>query len=318
MKTVQRTAVIGAGSMGHGIAQLFAQAGIAVRITDARQAGLVAGMGRIRRNLKALVKLEVLKKREADAAFSLIEPVATIRLAVEGADYVTECVTESMRLKQAVFEELDACTAPNAILASNTSSLSLADIGAQAKRKSRLIVTHYFNPPHIIPIVEVAPASFTDPSVIKTTCALLLRIGKRPVCLKKVLPGFLVNRIQCAIVREVLSILDQGVASAEEIDSAVRGTIGFRLAAVGPLAVMDFGGLDVWHEVLRNVLPSLSGCIEPPEILRQKVKNGDWGVKSGRGFYDWGHGTGASHSVTALRKRDEAYAHLLKLFYTRS
>ncbi|MGH9726632.1 MAG: 3-hydroxyacyl-CoA dehydrogenase family protein, partial [Candidatus Acidiferrales bacterium] len=315
MNRIGRVAVIGAGSMGHGIAQLFAQAGFAVRITDARQDSLAAALRQVRENLKAFVKFGILSPSEAKAAISRIEPAETIRRAVQGAGFVTECVTEQMHIKQSVFEELDAHASANAILASNTSSLNLEKISAKVKHKSRLIVTHYFNPPHIIPVVEVIPTAHTNPIVTKKTCSLLSKMGKLPVRLKKAPPGFLVNRIQSAMMREALSLLDAGVACAEEIDCAVRGTIGFRLAAVGPLAIMDFGGLDVWEKVLRNVLPGLNNGIEPPEVLRRKVKKGHLGVKSGRGFYSWGGGSGASRSSAALRKRDEAYLHLLKLFY---
>ncbi len=317
MKKIQRVAVIGAGSMGPGIAQLFAQAGFAVRITDARQDCLAAAFRQILENLKAFVKFGILAQNEAEASISRIEPAETIRRAVDGAGFVTECVTEQIHIKRMVFEELDAHASPNAILASNTSSLDLEKISAKVKRKSRLIVTHYFNPPHIIPIVEVVPTAHTNPAITKKTCLLLSKMGKLPVCLEKARPGFLVNRIQSAMMREALSLLEAGIASAGEIDTAVRGTIGFRLAAVGPLAIMDFGGLDVWDKVLRNVLPGLNNGAVPPDILRRKVKKGQLGVKSGRGFYPWGTGKGVSRSRVALRMRDEAYLKLLKLFYAK-
>lgn len=318
MKKNHRVAVIGAGRMGPGIAQLFAQAGYAVRLTDARQECLTEAFRQILENLKAFVKFGMLAQNEAEAAISRIEPAETIRRAVDGAGFVTECVTEQMHIKQMVFEELDGYVSPTAILASNTSSLDLNKISVKVKRKSRLIVTHYFNPPHIIPVVEVVPTAHTSPAITKKTCLLLSKMGKQPVCLKKKRPGFLVNRIQSAMMREVLSLLEDGVASTEDIDIAVRGTIGFRLAAVGPLAIMDFGGLDVWDKVLRNVLPGLSNGAVPPDILRRKVKKGQLGVKSGRGFYSWGTGKGVSRSRVALRMRDEAYLKLLKLFYAKS
>lgn len=318
MKRNQRIAVIGAGSMGPGIAQLFAQAGFLVRITDARQDCLETGLRLIRENLKTFVKFDILLQSEAEAVMSRIEPAETIRHAVEGAGLVTECVTEQAHIKRLVFEELDAHAPSNAILASNTSSLDLEKISAKVKRKSRLIVTHYFNPPHIIPVVEVVPTAHTNPAITKKTCLLLSKMGKLPVCLKHAPPGFLVNRIQSAMMREALSLLEAGVASAEEIDCAVRGTIGFRLAAVGPFAIMDFGGLDVWEKVLRNVLPELNHKVVPPAILLRNVKEGNLGVKSERGFYSWGTGKSASRSRAALRIRDEAYLKLLKLFYVKS
>lgn len=315
MSEIRRAAVIGAGLMGHGLAQLFAQAGIPVRLTDNEPERLKAGVHQIEENLKTFVQHEILTAQKADEALARISPVGTVREAVKDADFVTECVTEDLALKQRIFEELDRTAPPEAILASNTSSLVLAEIGARVKRMSRLIVTHYFNPPHIVPIVEIVPSPFTDPVLTDKTCALMTRLGKTPLRLKKALPGFLVNRVQSALAREALSLLEQEVASVEEIDKAIRGVIGFRLAAVGPLEVMDFGGLDTWLAASHNLTAQISSRTGPPAILAEKVARGELGVKSGRGFYDWGGGITSPLCAAKIRRRDEAYLSLLKLFY---
>jgi 3-hydroxybutyryl-CoA dehydrogenase len=315
VRSIRRAAVIGAGLMGQGIAQLFGRAGIPVYVTDSRPDRLVEGLRQIRRDLKASVKGGLLEEDSADTAVSLIKPVRTIQEAAEDADFVTECITESLRLKQRVFEELEASAPANAIFATNTSSLSLSDIGRNVRRKSRLIVTHYFNPPHVVPIVEVVPSRHTNPVVTDTVCKLLSQLGKRPVLLKKAKQGFLINRVQCAIAREVLSLLEEGVVDPEEMDVALMGTIGFRLCASGPLKIMDFGGLDVWLEMMRNVVPDLSNRRSAPEILRRKVAAGGLGLKSGKGFYDWSPGRTTRGCAALLKKRDEAYFTLLKLFY---
>jgi 3-hydroxybutyryl-CoA dehydrogenase len=318
MNEIRCAAVIGAGLMGHGIAQLFAQAQIPVYLTDSQPESLEAGLRHVATNLKKLVSHGFLKEHEADEIHSRVMPVSTIQEAVKDADFVTECVTEDLALKQNLFEELEELSPPWAILASNTSSLILSEIGARVKQKSRMIVTHYFNPPHIIPTVEIVPSDFTDPAVTETTRGLITRMGKFPICLKKALPGFLVNRVQAAIVREVLSILEDDFTTAEEMDQALRGSIGFRMAAVGPLEVMDFGGLDTWLELTSNLLPTLNNRTDPPAILVEKVTRGDLGVKSGRGFYDWGGGYTSSTFAERARTRDDTFLDMLRTLYAKS
>ena len=314
MMEVRRAAVVGAGIMGHSIAQLFAQAGIPVCLTDSEPARLAEAQRRIAGNLSLFVEHGLLARNQA---IESLQRVATANLhdAVSKADFVTECVTENLGLKQTLFEELDRIAPAHAIFASNTSSLPLAKIGQKVKNKSRLIVTHYFNPPHIVPIVEVAPFESTSPEVTQVTLDLMVRLGQQPVHLKKSLPGFLVNRVQSALVREVLSLLEQDVASIEDIDKAVRGVIGFRLAAVGPLEVMDFGGLDTWLTVARNLFPEISSQTDAPTLLLTKVAKGELGMKSGQGFYKWHAEDDSSCTTEKVRERDERLLNLLKLLY---
>jgi len=312
----RRAAVVGAGTMGHGIAQVFAQAGHAVCLVDSRPEALTEASKRIRENLALLLDQGIISPEKADTTLRLIRPVNSLQECVKNAEFITECVTEDLDLKRQIFEQLDCFAPSDAIIASNTSSLSLADISQKVKHKSRLIITHYFNPPHVIPTVEVAVCEFTAPSTAARTCETLREIGKQPILLKKSLPGFLVNRVQAAIVRELLYLLEEGVATVEQIDNAIKGTIGLRLAVMGPFKVMDLGGLDVWTNVARNLFPHLDNSKGVPSALAEKYAAGHWGFKSGRGFYDGIFPERASAGPSEIYKRDRSLIRLLKLLGT--
>jgi 3-hydroxybutyryl-CoA dehydrogenase len=313
MRYYRQAAVIGAGAMGHGVAQVFAQGGLDVALYDSRPEAAKAAMLRIRGNLDSMVRHELLTSGEADGAYQRIRPATSVRDAAQDADFITECIAEDLLKKQVLFEELEACAPAEAIFACNTSTLLLADIGVRLRRKQRLIITHYFNPAHLVPVVEIVPGSLTDPEIVTATKALLSRLGKQPVVLKKEVAGFVVNRIQAAMAREVLFLLGEGVASAHEIDEAVRGTLGFRLAVSGPIQTMDFGGLDIWLEVVRNLVPSPEGPARAVNLLSDKVNRGELGVKVGRGFYNWEADKIEPASIDRASQREEAFLRLLRL-----
>ena len=178
MNEIRKAAVIGAGIMGHAIAQLFAQAGISVSMTDSEQSNLNAGISKIDENLRILVENGTLGKQRAEETLSRVRPVHLLRNAVLDADLVIECAREDLALKQRLFEEIEAAAPSAAVIASNTSSLALSEIGARVKHRSRLIITHYFNPPHLVPIVEVVPSEFTDPKIVDGICRFIAGIGK--------------------------------------------------------------------------------------------------------------------------------------------
>jgi 3-hydroxyacyl-CoA dehydrogenase len=316
MAEIRTAAVVGAGTMGHGIAQVFAQAGHAVSLVDSRPEALREASERIRGNLELLLDQGIISPEKADRTLRLIRPINSLPECVKNADFITECVTEDLDLKRQIFERLDCLAPSDAIIASNTSSLSLADISQNVKHRSRVIITHYFNPPHLMPTVEVLASDFTGAATTERTCETLREVGKQPILLKKGLPGFLVNRVQAAIVRELLHLLQEGVGTVEEIDNAIKGTIGLRLAVMGPFKVMDFGGLDVWTEVARNLFPHLDDSRGVPAALSEKHAAGHWGLKSGRGFYDWTSQDGGSAGPKETYKRDRSLILLLKFLGT--
>jgi 3-hydroxyacyl-CoA dehydrogenase len=284
---IQDVAVLGLGTMGHGIAQTFALAGCRVRGYDESAAARDSLHDRVRDNLRSATHAGLVDEAQAAAALTRIEACDTEADTVDGAQFVVEAVAEDLAVKQDLLERVEAAVGDDTILASNSSTHPISSSGARLVRPQRAVVTHWFNPPHIIPTVEIVGGPETSEETIVTAVALHRRIGKLAVRVNKELPGFLVNRVQVAMIREVWDLLEQGVASAEDIDTAIRGSIGFRLAAVGPLEVCDFAGLDIWHKVFSNLVGEIRSDEQVPATIDQLVSDGNFGAKTGQGFYDY-------------------------------
>ena len=260
--TIQRVAVIGAGLMGHGIALEFAVAGRRVAITDASAAALEQGLANMRNGAETLAQLGLAPRAACDTAMQRVTAHASLQEAVAGADLVIEAVSEDLPLKQRIFAELDGACGGGVVLASNTSTFMPSALAGGTGHPQRILVAHYFNPPHLLPVVELVPHADTDPAVVARMRELYLALGKRPVVLQREIAGFIANRLQHALLREAVALVEAGVASAAEVDAAVSGSFGRRLAVAGPFEVSDLAGLDV------------IAAIEPREL---------W-PKSGRGF----------------------------------
>ncbi len=303
--------VLGLGTMGHGMAQAFASKGMIVRGYDESPAARDSLTDRIRRNLTEFVRFELMSAEEATAALARITAHDSVEEACAESTFVVEAVREDLTIKQDLFARVEDCVAPETILASNSSSFCISDSGSRLRHPERAMVTHWFNPPHIIPTVEIVPSPHTTEQVIQTTLQLHRRIGKLSIVLRQELPGFLVNRVQVAVMREVWDLLERGVASAEDLDAAIRGSMGFRLAALGPLSIHDFGGLDVASVVYRVLCPEIRSDTVLPKIVQQLVSGGKFGFKTGAGFYSYPEHV-APH---VLAERDENYLRLLKLFH---
>lgn len=280
-------AVLGLGTMGHGIAQTFAAAGYPVRCFDASPPARASTHARVRANLQALVTAGRLPAAGIEPILARLEICETDAQAVATAFFVTEAVKEDLAVKQELLARLETITSAETILASNSSTFAISQSGVRLQAPGRAIVTHWFNPPHLVPLVEVVPGPKTSEATALAAVALLEEIGKQPVRLRKELPGFLVNRVQVAVMREVWDLLERDVASAAEIDLALRASMGFRLAAMGPLEVHDFGGLDIQSTVFRQLAPAIRSSIDLPAIVRQLVERGHLGAKTGRGFHDY-------------------------------
>ena len=214
-------------------------------------------------------------------------------------------------MKMSLFETLDGCCSSETILASNTSTLPISEFGKNVKRKERLVITHWFNPPHIIPTVEVVRGEETSEDVFQASFRLLQKIGKKPVRVLKPVPGFLINRIQSAMFREVLSLLEQGVAEPEDLDIGVTGSFGLRLAVIGPLATMDMGGLDLLYRGMKYLYPFLDRSTEVQRVLETKIEKGELGLKTGKGFFEYDRGEVSALSSDA-QARDRKLLRLLK------
>lgn len=276
---MERIVVVGAGLMGHGIALVFAQAGHPVAVTDPDPQALATVRGRVRASLERI---------GADtAAAEAIELHAELEDALRGAQVVVEAAPEDLALKQQLFERISASVAEDAILATNTSAISVGRIAERARNPGRVVGTHWWNPPYLVPLVEVVQAEVTRPETIEQTMQLLRSVGKTPVHVKKDIPGFIGNRMQHALWREAIALVEAGVAEPEAIDAIVKQGFGLRLPALGPLENADLVGLDLTLAIHGYLLPHLDARPEPAPLLRSLVERGHLGMRSGRGFRTW-------------------------------
>ncbi len=312
---IHNISVLGAGTMGHGIAQTFLMGGYSVRLYDVQDAILETARAHIQKNLELFCKAGLIKQQAIKPAMKRLTTTADLQQAVAEGDFIVEAAPEDLKLKQELFQKVESFCRKDAILASNTSSLTLKEMGARVKNKARLVVTHWFNPPHIVPTVEVVRGEETSEETLETTYQLITRIKKMAVKVNRELPGFIVNRIQIAMAREVFDLYEKGVASAADIDQAVKGSFGFRLASIGPLLTADLGGLDVWYRVCQNLLPQIQSSTEPPESLQGLVAKGHLGVKSGQGFYNYAVDFSKADLDEVIQKRDREFLNRLKALY---
>ncbi|MEM7026336.1 MAG: 3-hydroxyacyl-CoA dehydrogenase family protein [Pseudomonadota bacterium] len=271
--------IIGAGLMGHGIAQVFAAAGDRVRVHDTSADSLATLNARIEANLIAL--------GQDPAAAQHIEACSSLAAAVADADLVIEAAPEKLELKRKIFEALEEHAPAGAILASNTSVIPITAITGALRSAERAIGTHWWNPAYLIPLVEVIESPRTAPAVVQRTIDLLQELGKTPVHVRKDVPGFVGNRLQHALWREAMALVQERVCDAETVDTVVKASFGRRLAVLGPLENADLVGLDLTLDIHQHVLPALDRTPEPLAILHDKVAEGDLGMKTGRGFRHW-------------------------------
>ncbi|RKU37495.1 3-hydroxyacyl-CoA dehydrogenase [Candidatus Poribacteria bacterium] len=284
---IAHIAVIGAGLMGHGIAQEFANAGYHVRLHDVTDAQLQTARTQIEKNLTVLAENAIVEKESISPTLARIQTDTGLEAVAETADFVVEAVTENLSLKQQVFEKLDAICPPHAILASNTTALMPSHIGVNAKRKDKILNTHYFNPPYLIPLVELIRSPDTSDETVNVTFELLTAIGKTPAIIEKEVPGFVGPRLQAALIREAFAIVEQGIASAETVDLVVRNSFGRRLSVAGPFEVFELAGWDLVLAAFEELYKDLNSSSDINPLLREMVNTEQLGVKSGQGFYNW-------------------------------
>jgi 3-hydroxybutyryl-CoA dehydrogenase len=312
---IKKISVIGAGLMGHGIAQTFTMGGYPVALYDIGEDILETARSHIGKNLEKFYQAELIGKEDIEPALNRLTTTADLKEAVSDADFIVEAAPEDLALKQKLFPQIESFCKEDAVIASNTSSLTLTDIGKQVKNKKRLVITHWFNPPHLVPTVEVVKGAETSDETMEAAYSLLAKVKKVPVKINKDIPGFLVNRIQLAMAREILDLYEKGVASAEDIDKAVMGSIGFRLASIGPLLTMDLAGIKLWYRVAENLFPYIQSSTEPPKALQRLVAEGHDGIKSGKGFYDYSVQFSEGDLDVAAQKRDREFLQRLKNLY---
>jgi 3-hydroxybutyryl-CoA dehydrogenase len=304
--------VLGAGIMGHGAAQLFAQAGYSVRIQARRETSLETAKEMITNSLKIMVEKEMLTQEKIDQTLANIKYTTDLREAIENTDFILESIPEKLELKLDTYEIIESVVSEKTIIASNTSTFPLKELTQRAKHPERFVITHFFNPPQLVPIVEIAKFEKTDENVVQKTYDLMKEIGKSPVVLKKEITGFIVNRVQVAFLRECFNLIELGVCTAEDIDIAVRGSMGFKWAFCGPMESQDLAGLQTTAAMVHNIERDLSNTRELPQFLQDMVEKEELGIRSNKGFYDYD-----DNGAAAIHKRDDNFLDLLKLIQSK-
>lgn len=275
--------VLGAGTMGHGIAHVLAAAGIATRLYDVAPAAVDAGLAKIRANLDKGVEKGKVTAAERDAALGRLSGATDLAAAARDVDLVVEAAPEKLELKRSLFAQLGAACGPETLLATNTSSLPITAIAAAAAHPERVVGMHFFNPVHLMKLVEVVRAEQSSDEAVRTALQLSARIGKEPIDVRDA-PGFASSRLGIAIGMEAIRMVEERVASAADIDKAMTLGYGFPM---GPLRLTDLVGLDVRLAIAEHLARELGPRFDPPQLLRDMVARGELGQKSGQGFYVW-------------------------------
>lgn len=283
----EELAIIGSGTMGHSIALSASIAGFNVKIWGIDDSDIQRGKQGIDEKLNLLTMYEVVDSNEMKNIKERIYFTNSLRECVNNASFVIEGIPENLYLKQKMFQELDELCSPNVILASNTSGLSPTDIAALTSYPERTVVTHFWNPGHLIPLVEVIRGEQTSKETVNQSLELLKHMNKKPIVVQKDILGSIGNRLQYALFREAQYILEQGVASIEDIDKAVCYSIGRRLSVTGPFMTADMGGLDVFDSISAYLFPDLSNHNKSFSKMKNLIDEGNYGQKTGKGFYEW-------------------------------
>jgi 3-hydroxyacyl-CoA dehydrogenase len=283
----ETAAVIGTGMMGPGIALTLARGGVRATILSRAEESAREGLAKANQQLALLASNGLMTAEEVKAASGLLSATSDFDQAIAGADLVIESAPEQMQFKKDLFRRMDAIAKPDAVLTSNTSGLSITDIASECTRPERIMTTHFWNPPYVMPLVEIVKGARTDDGLARAVKDLMTRCGKVAVMVKKDTPGQLGNRLQMALYREAIHIVEAGIADAADVDIAARYGFGLRLPAYGMFEHMDIVGLDLVSSVLEYAATDLYSERRAPQLLRDKMAAGEIGARTGRGFYDW-------------------------------
>jgi 3-hydroxyacyl-CoA dehydrogenase len=281
MADVTRAAVIGTGTMGPGMGAVLARAGLDVALYDVSAEALERAKAGFELADGVLDRLETPR-----VAGGGIRYESDLAAALAGAEFVAEAIPERLELKQELFPALEQLAAPGAILSSNTSGIPITRIAEVCSDPSRVVGMHWSNPPHLIPMIEVIPGERTSSEIVAASVALVERIGYEAVVEKEV-PGFVENRIHYAIMREAVDLVDRGIIDADGMDRCVRWGIGYKLAVIGPMELLDMAGLDIYNNVGSYLNQDLCNGAEVSKTITDRVERGELGIKSGKGLYDY-------------------------------
>ncbi len=295
---MDKVAVIGAGTMGPGMAVVFASRGFEVSLMDIDPRVLERARQATETAFSMLSDHGLLTQEAWSEAKQRIQFTLQQAKAVEGADFVLEAIPERLDLKRQLFADVEDQVEDDTILASNTSGIPVTSLGEVCRKPDRVVGMHWSNPPHVIPVVEVIRGEETSEATVQRTCRLTEDLGMVPVAVQRDVPGFVENRILYAIMREALHLLEEGVASAEDIDRVVRWGIGFKLSVIGPLELLDVAGLDIYDSVASYLNQELSASEDVNSLIREKVEAGKLGLKTGEGLFEY-----SQDEIPGLMKR---------------
>ena len=300
-------AVVGAGMMGHGIAQVLAARPGPVMLYDVSEEALERAAGRIEESLALLAGRGLISEDSRGRYLGRISTTTDLAEAVESASFVMEAAPEDLALKQRLFADLGRLAPADAILATNSSGLPLGEIAGDVGGRERVVGSHFFMPAQLIPLVEVSRGESTSDETVERTVRMWRACGKAPIRVNRDIPGYVANRLQAALVREAVALWSSGVASAGDIDTAVRMGFGLRALVTGPLRQRDLAGLDLHIAIQRELWPEIDGSVEPNRRVAAMVERGDLGIKTGRGYYDWS----GQDPEQVLREQNEALVDMM-------
>lgn len=307
LKDIKKIGVAGGGTMGSGIAQIFAQNGYQVVVTDIAENFLKNTKRIIQLNQKTLIKEGLLTQKKAEESLKLIT-YSTDKGVFSDADLIVEAIIEKMDIKQDYWKEIEEIAPTKCIFATNTSGLSINGICSKLENKKRFIGMHWWNPPHIIPLIELIKNDETSDETVEVLKELVDKIGKESVVVLKDVNGFIGNRIQFAVYREALKIVEDGIATVEDVDKAMKFGPGFRYPVLGPFETSDLGGLDTFYYISSYLFNDLSDVKHPTKLQQEMMDNNELGVKTGKGWYDYSEGK----DEEAMARRDRNFFKMLK------
>lgn len=303
---IKKIVIAGAGTMGYSMAQIFAQFHYQVVVYDLNNQALETAQRHIKENVDILIKEKEITKQQGQTLIGYLS-YTTNKDCFKDCDLVIESIIENVDIKKAFYQEISQIVSPNCILATNTSGISINELASAINKPQRFIGMHWFNPSHLILLIEIIKGDQTSDEVAQVIYQLSLKIHKKPVIVQKDVLGFAANRLQFAVLREALDLVEKGVISKEGIDDVMKYGLGFRYACLGPLEVADFGGLDTFYHISSYLMQDLCDSHDVPTILKQHFDNNEYGVKSQKGFYDYQNGK----DLEAIANRDDK---LLKLY----
>ncbi len=302
---IKKVGVIGAGTMGAGVAEIFAQFGYTVILYNRSKAGMERAVERLQSKI-AVAPAPI--EEETDVTGAKIYTTHDLTPLAQ-VDLISESIAENLEVKQDIFRKIDEICDAKTIFTTNTSGLSISQIATAVSHPERFAGVHFFNPPEIVPAVEVIKGTDTSDATCETLTDLLKQMQKQPILVQKDVPGFVASRLQFAVVREALHLVEEGIASPADIDAVMKHGLGLRWALLGPLEIADLGGLDIFNTVGSYLAKSMSNATESPKVLQDLVAAGKLGAKTGSGFYDYPSGKASA----LIAERDEKLLEILRL-----